>query len=143
MPDHRNRGGNRHGYGGRRDRPRAELPQFHSQWITDGLTDEAIKFADKAGKVLKDEGLTTSQIRNVYGEMKRIQLKGFDEQKTAFLLLRPKLAYAKARAKSSGMRLFEPILQQAFSAVQTKAHYQNLMDFMEAILAYHKAHGGK
>lgn len=139
-PDNRqNRGGYRQD---NRNQPDPIIQEMDPKWITDAIDEKAIKFTEKLGKKLAKIKLSSSQIRNVYGEMKRIQLKGFNNEKTAFLLLKPKLAYAKSRDKNA-MGTFEPILQNALNAVKTEAHYQNLMDFMEAILAYHKSYGGK
>ena len=73
---------NRRGGGNQnRDRAAARLPDFKSVWITNGITEETIEYARKTGKILA-RNLSTSQIRNVYGEMKRIQMKGFDSEKT-------------------------------------------------------------
>lgn len=97
----------------------------------------------------KEEGLTTSQIRNVFGEMRRIQMKGYKEEKTSFLLLKPKLAYAVKRHKKQGIQLFYEVFSIAYDAVDTnnydqgKIHFNNFMNLMEAIIAYHKYHGGK
>ncbi len=80
------------------------IPPFREQWITIGIKGDAIDYADKLGQRLVQERFTTSQIRNFYGELKRIQLKGIDndKQKSAFHLLHPKLAYAAKRAEKSG-----------------------------------------
>ena len=118
--------------------------KFDSQWITDGITKEAIKFCEKFGKHIKNNGLSTSQIRNVYGELKRIQLKGFKKEKTSFLLLKPKMAYAAKRAKNSGATDFKKVFDKAFDLIDNSSEkYKNFMDIMEAILAYHKSFGGK
>lgn len=91
--------------------------------------------------------MTTSQIRNFFGEVRRIQLKGYDENKSSFLLLRPKLAYAKARViqknKTSRITKFFEIFDTAHPKVTTKESFQNYVDFLEAVLAYHKFYGGQ
>ncbi len=125
------------------------LQHFNPDWIKKGLDRDAVRFADKFGKIIshKFNGISTSQIRNVYGEMKRIQLKGFDNEKTAFLLLKPKLAYNAGRHKREGMQLFKEFFNKAYDLIEPgekgKKQYENLMLLMEAILAYHKAYGGK
>ena len=119
---------------------------FKIEWITQGIDKDGIKFADDFGKFLS-RPLSTSQIRNIYGELKRIQMKGFKSEKTAFILLKPKLAYATAR--SNPLKPFTDVFDSAFDAVDTEnlekgsKSFENLMDFMEAVLAYHKAYGGK
>jgi CRISPR-associated protein Csm2 len=134
---------------------------FNKDWMTKGITESAVTFAEAFGKFLcnpfqdqktqqwkaGNNAMTTSQIRNIYGEIKRIQAKGFDKEKASFLLLRPKLAYAEARvtAKSRESRIiaFREIIEKAHQHVTEEKHYQNFVDFFEATLAYHKYYGGK
>ena len=98
----------------------------------------------------KSDSLTTSQIRIVFGEMRRIQMNGFSkDSQTDFLLLKPKLAYAVKRHDKRGLTAFYKLFVEAYEAVDTindengKKHFENLMNLMEAVLAYHKYHGGK
>ena len=124
-------------------------------WIIQGINGDAVNFAETFGKYLCDiqdnrlgrMAMTTSQIRNVFGEVKRIQAKGYEEEKPSFFLLRPKIAYAEARvkAKSGKSRIedFRKVIECAHLAVSEEKHFQNFVDFFEAILAYHKAAGGR
>jgi len=120
--------------------------EFNINWIKDSINKECIEYTRKFGQFLSDrrEGnLTTSQIRMVYGELKRIQMKGFDKEQTAFLLLRPKMAYADKRNESNGLKELKKVFDKAYQHVETAKHFDNFMNFMEATLAYHKAFGGK
>lgn len=133
----------------RNDQPRRNwVSEFEPKWIKDGIDENAIKFADDFGKFLS-RPLSSSQIRNVYGELKRIQMKGIKNEKTSFLLLKPKLAYAAARDNAKGLLPLKDVFNKAFDAVETsdltkaEIQFENFMDFMEAILAYHKSYGGK
>ncbi|MGB3619166.1 MAG: type III-A CRISPR-associated protein Csm2 [Catalinimonas sp.] len=118
--------------------------KFKSSWIDQQIDRDGIDYADKLGEYLKNEGFTTSQIRNVFGEVRRIQMKGYAENKTAFLLLRPKVAYAAKRAGKTGAEAFKTVLDLAHNQVtDDEKTFQNFCDFIEAILAYHKAYGGK
>lgn len=129
-----------------------EKLNFNSDWITNGADASMITFAEKVGKYMapkdgrdKDQ-LSTSQIRNVYGEIKRIQLKGFDtiEGKSAFMLLKPKVAYAEGRNRTKGLTLFRKIFDEGWGfAKENRKSYNNFCALLEAILAYHKAYGGK
>ena len=120
--------------------------QFKAEWIIKGATEEMVTAADKAGKYMAENELTSSKIRSVYGEIKRIQMKGFDEEKTAFYLLKPKVAYAvgreklKDKQKIKGILLFQLIFNECFKYVTDDATYKNFCNLMEAILAYHKAY---
>ena len=123
---------------------------FDMNWITTGITDDCITFAEGFGSHLEQNKFTTSQIRNVFGEIKRIQMSGFGNQeaKTDFLLLKPKMAYAAKRAGNTGAADFERVMKLAHEAVKAKTEndvlrFKNFCDFIEAILAYHKAAGGR
>ncbi len=126
---------------------------FKDEWIKISIDEQCINFAEKFGKQLVDNNFTTSQIRNVYGEIKRIQLSGFSENKSDFLLLRPKMAYASKRAtdkdrRATGATDFEKVIKKAHGAVASGTdgdakRFENFCDFVEAILAYHKAAGGR
>lgn len=117
------------------------VPDFKDEWITQGLNEDAIKFCEKLGKFCS-KGLTNSQIRNFYGEVKRLQNKP-GESGNKRIMLQPKLAYASARNKNEGSTLFNKKLQPALKlAVKEDAYFQNFCDLLEAILSYHKVHGG-
>jgi CRISPR-associated protein Csm2 len=128
---------------------------FKTNWVSERLDDAAITFAEDFGQHLCDlqqgrpgrMALTTSQIRNFFGEVKRIQARGFEKQRTSFLLIRPKLAYAEARvlAKNRDSRIsdFRKVMELAHGAVRTEPQFQNFVDFLEATLAYHKFYGGR
>ena len=127
--------------------------EFNASWIQSGLNTEAIKFAEEFGESLA-RTLSTSQIRNVFGEVRRIQQKiqqkgitnSFDSE---VLLLKPKLSYARARANAA--RDLESVLSSAIDAIFQNAinpeqkfqRFENFANFFEAILAYHRAYGGK
>jgi len=113
-----------------------------------GSYKNAIEFAEQFGEEIVRQGLTTSQIRNFFGEVRRIQMKGIENEKTAFLLLKPKLAYAAKRAAKQGADMFKDVILKAHEVVmeakdnddEFEARFKNFVDFLEAILAYHKVH---
>lgn len=117
-------------------------------WIKKGIDKSTIDFSNDFGKFIAND-LTTSQIRTVFGEMRRIQMNNYIKEKTAFLLLKPKLAYAVKRHKSKGLSKFYDLFSIAYDAVNTsddtegEHHFANMMNLLESILAYHKFHGGK
>lgn len=125
---------------------------FDPRWITQGADEGMIKFADGAGENLKNKKLTTSQIRNIYGEIKRIQSIGFEKDRSSFYLLKPKVAYTYGRTLkqsrgnligNDGLRIFKVIFDEAAGLVTDEKTYNNFCNLMEAILAYHKFYGGK
>ncbi len=145
---------------------------FQNTWITESINQEGIDYSQKLGFLLCDyqerngrledrpgrNALTNSQIRNVFGEVKRIQMKvsGNDNEwkniKSSFLLLQPKLAYATGRitgknkyAKLATLSEIITLASIGVKADETGAvgRFMNFVDFLESILAYHKAFGGK
>jgi CRISPR-associated protein Csm2 len=124
------------------------LADFTEDWIakSNGINAACITYADDFGKYLKK--LSSTQIRNFYGEVKRIQMKGLDKETVAFHLLKPKLAYAAKRDGSDEARNFNKVITKAHSHVEvgkeiSKDQFKNFCNFIEAILAYHKSYGGK
>jgi CRISPR-associated protein Csm2 len=114
-------------------------------WIKNDADENLVNFAEKTGKYMAKNGLTNSKIRSIYGEIKRIQMtKDFEAHKSSFFLLRPKVAYALGRDhKNKGLKLFKLIFDTCAKDVTNEKTYQNLCNLLEAILAYHKAFGGK
>ena len=122
----------------------------------DALT--TITWADTIGQSLVQNNLTTSQIRNFFGEVRQIQLAWEQDDNAAFaafrraVLLIPKIGYHARRARGSaqrGMAELERVLVPGLETVATakpdqrKTYYTNFVDVFEAILAYHKKHGGR
>lgn len=105
------------------------------------------------------EALSNSQIRNFFGEIKRIQMTimhdGSDENwskiKSSFLLVKPKLAYAVGRVlqknATSAIKDFGEVFSYAIDKVEADKlnapeRFMRFVDFFEAVLAYHRAFGG-
>lgn len=101
--------------------------------------------AENLGKVLERRGLKTSQIRKVYGAVKRIQVNiqmNEEFSQNDLIMLKPKLAYAAAR--NPAVTDLKDALTQAIDRVGNNGErFKNFVDFFEATLAYHKAAGGQ
>lgn len=137
------------------------LKDFRKQWITDKIDKSGILYLENFGLFLCDKastndrfpgynGVTTSQLRNIFSEVKRIELKMEDanvDWETDVLMLRPKIAYNTARTlgrtKGSRMKELRDVLEEALKDVSDKDHYRNFSKFFEGIIAYHKVNGGK
>ena len=131
-------------YREREEIPRPSKGEYQSQWITSSADNALVDYAEKVGKYMAKKGLTNSKIRSIYGEIKRIQMSEFEKEQSAFILLKPKVAYALGRdANNEGLKLFKEIFDLSSTDVTNQKSYQNFCNFMEAILAYHKAYGGK
>ena len=125
----------------RREQRQSRPPRtnFNPKIITEG-GEVLVSAADKLGESLA-RNLTTSQIRNIYGAVKKMQMKEFDAHK--FAMLKPKLAYAAKRARSQGADRLKDELTAAINVVGSDAEkFPRFVDFFEAILAYHKYYGG-
>ena len=117
---------------------------FKKEWITKSIDASFPEFAEQIGKFMADNNLTNSKIRSVYGEMKRIQMGDFDKEKASFYLLRPKVAYALGRDKDNrGLQMFKKMFDECALNVTDKKSFLNFCNVFEAVLAYHKAYGGK
>lgn len=111
-----------------------------------------VKVADKSGLDLKNLGLTTNQIRALFGEVRQIQAQWENDSPRAarrLVLLKPKMAYRARRERGRAVQEMNDILLPALDLVirekdQKKqvANFQRFVEFFEAILAYHKAYGG-
>lgn len=122
----------------------AIINSYKSEWITAGANQEFVEFAENTGKAMAEGKLTKSKIRSIYGEIKRIQAGGFEKMKSSFYLLKPKVAYALGRDDSNqGLQLFKQVFDKCYPDVNDEHSYENFCNFFEAILAYHKAFGGK
>lgn len=118
-------------------------------WVSNEINKDTISFADNFGEFIAANGLTTSQIRIAFGELRKIQMNGFNKEKTSFLMLKAKLAYAVKRHDKAGLTEFYNLFSRVYDAVDTNTlqvgaqQFDNLLQIIEAVLAYHKYHGGR
>ncbi len=117
-------------------------------WIRGGPTTDLITKVEAFGRTLQKKGLSTSQIRQVFTRLKAIEAKGYNqERKIEFLMLKPHLAYASGRHTS--VKPLKKIIDWGIDEVVESGgedqigKFKNFCKLFEAILAYHRAHGGK
>jgi len=116
---------------------------------------ELISFAQRLGQEAQKGNLKTSQLRAIFGEVRRIEMMLADESKQQqawyrLRLLEPKMLYRAARKESSsdGLRKLTAYLKEALRYVleaspqERPERFQRFVDFLEAVVAYHKAAGG-
>ena len=107
-----------------------------------------VQQAERVGRELARQ-LTTSQIRGIFGSVRRIELDWQNPARAAkaqreFALLQPRLAYQARRERGRGVEELRGVLEPAMKMVENKPErFRNFVDFFEAILAYHKAYGGQ
>jgi CRISPR type III-A-associated protein Csm2 len=157
--------------------PAYEITDMQPIWVTDGIQDRsAVDWAQEFGNYLGDDflwdnyeqpmrdargnsiksKLTTTKLRNFFGEVKRIQIRlafdgGFDSEKVNILMLKPKLAYHVGREEGQNrvkVKMFYQQLSRGIDVidmtdpVKGKKHFENFVKLMEAVVAYHKAKEG-
>ncbi|MGQ9847080.1 MAG: type III-A CRISPR-associated protein Csm2 [Bacteroidales bacterium] len=110
------------------------------------MNEQSVLFSEFFGRFLVRKDLSTSQIRNLYGEVMKLKMKGFDINQ--LILLKPRLAYITERKGTEGSRIFRDKIENAldtviFSKQNQEKLFQNFANFFEAILAYHRSFGGK
>ena len=124
----------------RRDDRGSTRVNLDARVITEG-GEILVKEAEQQGQQLA-RNLTTSQIRNIYGAVKKMQMKGGELDTHKLLMLKPKLAYA-AKRHGGGVDTLKEVLTQAIDLVGNDSKkFNRFVDFFEAILAYHRAYGG-
>ncbi|MGY4707272.1 type III-A CRISPR-associated protein Csm2 [Candidatus Bipolaricaulota sp. J31] len=115
--------------------------------------DTLVKVADNLGERLS-RTLKASQIRAIFDEAHRIgSLFRTGKVKEAVhraYLLEPKMAYRAKRVGGGAEDLvrvlkeaLKIVLERKTDAEEVQRRYSRFLEFFEAIVAYHKAHGGR
>ena len=108
--------------------------------------DLLVQWADRIGKALA-KPLSTSQIRSIFSEVRRIEADWKQDRARAsrnLALLKPKMAYRARKEQGKGVEHLVSVLTPAVKLVgNDEQRFRNFVDFFEAILAYHRAYGGK
>lgn len=118
-----------------------------------------VELTNSYGKQLAVARLATSQIRSIFGSVRQMESRWYDDKQRNqgirdLLMLKPKLAYQEARHKSQAVGMLRAMLEPAIDAVidpgtdhtaedgNDQDRFGRFMEYFEALLAYHKAHGG-
>ena len=111
--------------------------------ILAGDSKKLVEDAEKLGELLGKEkrkggtGMTTSQIRNIFSEVKKMEFNKYKIE-----LIRPKLAYTAGRHHE--VVPLQEVLDAAIKEIdEDKGKFDRFKDFFEAIVAYHRKWGGK
>lgn len=109
-----------------------------------------VEHAEQFGPHLKQKKLETNQIRKFLDAINRVKTKLaqdadqnelFKSIEPEIVLLKPKLAYAAARQPAA--KPLNEVISTAIDKVHDLKDFNYLVEFVEAIVAYHKAEGGK
>lgn len=98
-----------------------------------------VEAARKLGEYLKNTGVTASQIRGIFGEVRRIEMQWEKEipgVANRLLMLRPRLFYQANRFPK--VRPLQEVLDRCIREVGGDGvRFRRFVDFFEAIVAYH------
>ncbi|MBL6985160.1 MAG: type III-A CRISPR-associated protein Csm2 [Candidatus Thioglobus sp.] len=137
-------GGGKHHYENR-GKPETGIPK---EKVTVFIQDEdstasMIQACEKFGRDLKYNKVSTSQLRNAYGSMKKLEMTGWNPTtQRQLLLIKPRLAYAAGR-HGGGMKDLSSVVGYGIDAVgDSEGNFKRFCQFFEAIVAYFKAAGG-
>lgn len=101
--------------------------------------------AKRWGKKYEENDVTTSQLRQIYSEIKRAQNEfrfeedGIEKARQTLVLLKPRLAYSAARSDDNEMEMvkddFSNLIDTAING--DERCMRMFFQIMEAIVAYH------
>lgn len=127
-------------------------PKVQTVMTADPSGAELVTFAQQTAESLVSQNLTRSQIRSIFTEVRQIEAV-WDKAATKsdavrrLSMLKPKLAYQAAR--SNTVNLLRDVLTDAIDEVikapvdKQNERFARFVDLFEAILAYHRAKGGR
>ncbi|MGB9840565.1 type III-A CRISPR-associated protein Csm2 [Thermovenabulum sp.] len=102
-----------------------------------------IQCAEKFGEILKN--VSYSKIRRVYNEAKSISREKFsDETVYKLKVLKSLIAYTEGRFPELKKVGFYEVFSRAINeAEKNENNYSRFFDFFQAVIAYHRAKGGR
>ncbi|SHE33271.1 CRISPR-associated protein, Csm2 family [Caldanaerobius fijiensis DSM 17918] len=96
--------------------------------------------AQETGRLLAEKKVSISQIRKVYSEARRIKYN--EDGIYRLKILEALLAYMAGRFKE--LKEFKDILTKAIGvAEKNEKNFKRFIEFFQAVIAYHRANGGK
>ena len=128
------------------------MPRTDLRGVTDigTVTAEDIdSIGNERGRAFRRD-VKTSQLRTFYSAVNRIRVqfqqeRSFSHIERSLILLKPKLAYAAGRHPRQ-LKAFQSFMVQAIDGVVNSKKKEkaltNFFDLLEAVVAYHKFHGG-
>lgn len=107
---------------------------------------DVLTYAQEFGAYLKQKNVEDKQIRQFLKLVSRFQQDpteddGFAQIEPEVVLLKPKLAYAAARQRAA--KPLNDVISVAIDKVHSREDFDRLVQFVESIIAYHKAEGGR
>lgn len=124
------------------------IKEVETLMLQDESGAELVTFARQTARALVTQNLTRSQIRSIFTEVRQIEAIWPSVAAMRRLsMLKPKLAYQAARSNTVNYLrdVLTDAIEQVLKApdVQRDIRFERFVDLFEAILAYHRAEGGK
>ncbi len=148
QPQRRPGRGPRSGRGPRPPAPPLATPRDIEAIIVDGDAQRMVRKAEEIGRRLR-EPLRAAQLRSIYAALRLIEAERQDaaaenlDVSQRLTQLRPQIAYLAAKHRTS-IGPLRPVLEMGIGRVESDgARLVRLVDFVTAILAYHRAAGGE
>jgi len=125
---------------------------IHTIMTADESGKDLVEHAERLADALVKNNLTRTQIHGIFTEVRQIEAMWRTEGRQAealrrLMMLKPKLAYQTARTPS--LAQLKDALNEAIDEVEKcpadrrDAAFDRFVDLFEAILAYHRAKGGR
>ena len=124
---------------------------IHTIMTADDDGKALVDFAKTTAERLVKDQLSRSQIRNIFTEVRQIEAMWSGNETEAMRrlnMVKPKLSYQSARHRQ--VKYLEKTLSEAIDEVNKAAtleekteRFQRFVNLFEAILAYHRAAGGR
>lgn len=123
--------------------------------IVTGDAKALVNTAESFGKQLASDGLSKSQIRNIFGEVRRIEAdwqhdstEEANDNLRRLLLLKPRMAYQRKRepkteALMDTLTVAVDLVAEPSEPAEQHLRFRYFVEFFEAILAYHTANERK
>jgi len=126
----------------------------------DPTGEQLVAFAQTTAEQLVKNQLTRGQVRNIFTEVRKIEAlwdaegvkqpdkRDYDKALRRLVMLKPKMDYQTARIPQ--VELLKKVLSDAIDEVvkgganeEKTERFKRFMNLFEAILAYHRAKGGR
>ncbi|GAB4467972.1 MAG: type III-A CRISPR-associated protein Csm2 [Anaerolineales bacterium] len=136
------------------------MSEIQTIMTADPTGQQLVQFAQTTAERLVKDQLTRGQIRNIFTEVRKIEAlwdaegvkkpddRNYDKALRRLVMLKPKMDYQTSRIPQV-QRLKEVLSEAIDEVVKSKDNkerderFKRFMNLFEAILAYHRAKGGR
>ena len=122
------------------DKDLKKLPQVLKQLKDVNQYDDALDTISNIAKMFKKNNITTSRLRNIYNHI--YVLKDNEEGLKELKRVRYLLAYVAGRENKQFFREFVEKVDEIIKDIKNASEIELFKQFMEALIAYHRFHGG-